>query len=806
MVEGSQKTARVNRIQTGIPVSHLRLVLLLLVAFRLATDQPAFGYPTDIAIGTTVVQNAVKRLGINLGTVNFYDSGQMMKNLLSRNPGFEGQIYSSIIRCASGTATVCRDENASSAWPTSFWNRSSFEVIWGAARGRTGMVASYSAAAGGRGGNFTFADAGTALAGGDYLIVRQSEPGGATAGWWPVTTGGATITGETVRLREGSSGQQAAQLTALADGQSASLSAYFDTTRGHSFVQLNGTFELAFQAWAFSRSPAMTNPSMQVTVDRLSNPPIHYLSKVVALTSSSRTGYTFTFTAAEKGQPIGPVKVSFSTLGRDSFLLDNVSLTQTDGDPANTTAFRDAVVSALQQLQPGVMRFWALQLGDTLDNLIADPFGRQRAGFSAWSTEQDDISYGLEEFLQLCQTVGAEPWFVVPSTFTTTDAAHLIEFLAGSSTSGYGAKRAARGQVNPWTQSFSKIHLEFGNEEWNGTFKGGSIEYAQPYGSRAQTIFAAMRADAAYLASAFDLVLGGQAVNPGLNQDIQNSCNNNDSFTVGPYMMSTITSFSTNEDLFGSTFAEAEALLQPGGDAEGVTGGFVYLDQQAILHSTHPVPLEVYEVNLSPTGGTITQAALSGYASSVGGGIAVADAMLQQMRQGILTQNLFALPDYQFGRPDGSLVDLWGSVIDMGVTNRKRPQFLAIALANQAIGSGGAMLQTVHSGADPTWNQAMVNTVRLNGAHDLQSFAFANGNTLSLIVFNLNRTSALPVTFSGANAPRGTVQIRQLTSANITDTNELSGANPIKVRSQTLHSPHAIALPPFSMTALFWSR
>ena len=62
--------------------------------------------------------------------------------------------------------------------------------------------------------------------------------------------------------------------------------------------------------------------------------------------------------------------------------------------------------------------------------------------------------------------------------------------------------------------------------------------------------------------------------------------------------------------------------------------------------------------------------------------------MLQQVRAGVITQNLFALQQYKFLRPDGKSVFLWGSVIDMGVTDRKRPQFLATQLANQALSFG----------------------------------------------------------------------------------------------------------------------
>ncbi len=60
---------------------------------------------TVIEITNQVIQPSVKRLGINLGSATSYDSGQIMKNLLFRNPGFEGEIYQSIIRCVSVTET-----------------------------------------------------------------------------------------------------------------------------------------------------------------------------------------------------------------------------------------------------------------------------------------------------------------------------------------------------------------------------------------------------------------------------------------------------------------------------------------------------------------------------------------------------------------------------------------------------------------------------------------------------------------------------------------------------------------------------
>jgi hypothetical protein len=774
----------------------IRFVILLGV-LALASPESQSELRTNIAIGANVLQKQVKPFGINLGSENFYDSGQMTKNLVFRNPGFEGEIYQSTVRCGSGTPTTCTDDDAFSAWPSGFWNGASVEFFYGSARGRLGTVASYIAADKRTGGKFIFSSAGLTPATGDYMILRKTIPGNATAGWTVNTSGTPTVCTNFSDLPPGTSGRQTVAVNAPAIGDAVTLAAYFDGSNDRSFVALNGNFQLSFKAKGTGGSNAVAVSLQRFSLNS------YYLNQTINLTHGWNT-YSLSFKASETAAARS-VGLKFTTVGQDSFLLDDVSLTQTDSDPSNPTAFRDPVVNTLRTLKPGVLRFWAGQLGDTLDNLIAGPYERQRSGYSAFYTSQDDISYGLPEFLQLCETVRAEPWVVVPSTFSAPEAAHLIEYLAGGSSTPYGSKRAAEGHPDPWSSSFAKIHLEFGNEAWNSTFKGGNIEYSAPYGQRARTIFGTMRGNSAYNASSFDLVLGGQASWPERNRDIQNNCNNNDSFTIAPYMMNTVNSFSTSEDLFGSTFAEPEALVSPTGMAEGVSGGMMLLNQQALRASSHPVPLSLYEVNVHTLSGG-TQDVLNSYASSLGAGLAVADSMLQQMRRGVLTQNLFALSQYQFLRPDKTKIFLWGAVVDMGVTDRRRPQFLALELANRAIGRNATMLQTLHSGADPTWNQPLVNTVKLTRAHYLQSFAFARGSQRSLVVFNLHRASSLPVSFSGMNAPTGAVRMQQLTSALPTDTNEDSVK--VNIASQTLAGfdpSDTLSLPPYSMTVLSWT-
>src|SRR5580704_16262990 len=101
---------------------------------------------TNIGIGPAVLQPSVNRLGINLNNRDYYDAGQISKNLVMRNPGFEGEIYQSTIRCASGTPNTCLDDDQWSAWPAGFWNGATFQFFYGAAQGQSGTIVGYTPA------------------------------------------------------------------------------------------------------------------------------------------------------------------------------------------------------------------------------------------------------------------------------------------------------------------------------------------------------------------------------------------------------------------------------------------------------------------------------------------------------------------------------------------------------------------------------------------------------------------------------------------------------------------------------------
>jgi hypothetical protein len=56
----------------------------------------------------TVIQSKTNRIGVNIGSINYYDSGQILKNLIgSINPGFEPVLSQQIwVLASAGTSTT----------------------------------------------------------------------------------------------------------------------------------------------------------------------------------------------------------------------------------------------------------------------------------------------------------------------------------------------------------------------------------------------------------------------------------------------------------------------------------------------------------------------------------------------------------------------------------------------------------------------------------------------------------------------------------------------------------------------------
>lgn len=770
----------------------LRRLAAATTAWLLTTSTPA---ATTITIDPAIATPAVKRFGMNLSFHTTYDSRLMMKELNFRNPGFEGLMYQSSIRAASGTATGFVDDSASTQWPNGFWNNASFECIWGAAKGRTGTIADFTRAPAGQttvGSTFVFGTSGTAVGAGDQFVLRKSENDNPTTGW-QTSANNTAISSEYTDLPADTPGRRALHVASTGASASFSLSSVFDNVivTGTSFIQLNGHFRIAFKAKSLAGPyPLAVSVRRGTTTLTTSTVPL----------ATNWTTHTVEFDATENGSARGPITLQFAFTGSFDVLLDDVTFGQTNGDPTNTSAYRDAVVNALRLYRPGVLRGWQECLGESLDNQLAPMLARRRAGYSYFATSQNAIQYGYHEFLELCELLGAEPWIVIPVIFTPQEMSNFMEYLGGAATTPYGSRRAARGHPAPWTDVFSKIHIEFGNEAWNGpTYLGGVMGFATSYGNRASEIFGVARSSPHYSSAKYEFVLGAHSVETARLLNIHNASANHDAVTVDGYFYTLVDNFANSEELFGPLFAQSEQFNR---------ASFMAANYQALQASTRRVPLSIYEGNINVTRGQIgtSQSALNALTPSLGAGLAVGNDMLMKLRYlQMRDQCLFSLGGYVFPIA-GNQSSIWGVTRDMGVTDRKRPTFLATQLANEAI--FGDLVQTAHTGDDPTWSQAPMNQVQgTYTAHHLHSYAFAaEDGRRSLVIFNVHRTDGLAVNIAGANVPRGAVTLRRLTSAAITDNNEDETNVAITTTSfGNFDTTQSITLPPFSMSVWLWN-
>lgn len=773
-------------LDAGLVVASL--ILMSAVASGPRTSSPvtagAGAGVTHLRVTNQVILPGVTRLGINLGEQTYYDSGQMVKNLLYRNPGFEGMAYRSILHCMSSGPSICTDTRSSFTWPAEFWDGASFEVLDGAAAGRKGSVKSSGPSGGGYG--LTLNGAGSAIGQGDWLAVSKEFPGDPTSGWWPNVQGGAKFDAERKDLSPETAGHQALRIEAASPGQSAELKSYFDSMEGFTFVRLRGRYRLSFRAKGLAGTR-----TLHAHVKRIVNGNADYLEQDFPLTPAW-ANYHAEFTANEAIGPTGPVEAGFTVEG-SSVLLDDVVLEQVDGDSTNLTAFRDEVLQTLRALQPGVLRLMSsnAQLGSTVDNLLAPPMGRQRPGYSVWQTTMEDIPVGIPEFLELCQEIGAEPWIVAPTAMSADEARHLAEYLSGSPATAGGTLRASSGRRDPWTRAFRTIHIELGNETWNGIFQGESMDDPAAYGRRADSIFKSFRAAAGADSSQFDLVVGSQAVNAWRSGEVLKAAPAANSLAIAPYLMHSVTHWANDDELYGPLLAQPEQMSRDG----------IVQETQAAANGRQ---LAVYEVNLHSTEGSAPQSALDRLTPSAAAGVAVTGHMLRMMRDhGVRDEMLFSLPQFRFKRSDGALVRLWGSVVEMGADGRSRPQLLAEIAANHAI--RGNLIKVEISGENPTHDQPEGNDgVRLNGVHELDAYGFQDGKVHGLIVLNygLHQSRKINIEAPGLNA-NSNAKLWHIVSPSPGANNE--DQVHVTVREERL-SNSDLELTPCSMVAITWTE
>jgi hypothetical protein len=806
---------------------------------------------------SSIVQARTNRIGINIGSVDYWDNGQILKNLIgSINPGFEPLINQQIwVLNAAGSTTTFTVPDTWDGVPPNYWAGGAFSVVstqsGGAELGCTGTIASNT------GPNYPVSGVtnwvapavtvsspcSAAFSVGDIVIMSKSTfptPESwwesSTGGFWGTVGGGGQLLSDTTDLCS-TCGTQSLNMNAAVSGSYAAASWYFDTSANvDMFVQMNGTYQIAFWAKAASGSPALN-----ISAQRSSTGGFNCGSYTPSLTSAWQQ-YTLTCTASESaGTTPGTAVVSFRTTG-GSVYLDNVSFAKTSSAINNPTILRDEVVQTLQKFYgpsvngtPGMFRYWLSQNAETLANWTEPDSAYAPTspgpGYFEGPNGAGTVRLSLEDYLVLCQFLNAQPYLEVPVTFSTADAANLIEFLASPSGTTYGARRAALGQTAPWTSVFSTIHLSFCNECWNGSsFVGQSLpyrsgtpnapntnnpEYYYDYSMRAKPIFAAMRADSYYTPSSFDLVMNSQtAVNYTMDAAIQRA--QPDSIEIEGYSYSNVNSYSPDSALWGPAMVEPyERVANPNDATNYYNSVHDYQSQSTCGASgTSPCNVNIYEWGQNTLSGSIDQTLMDYINAGAGEGVAMAlQPLLNLQYYGITNQSQFALTGYQNGAVNGLTAKLWGDVIDMGgATNNVRPAFLAMSLVNQSI--IGPMYSCPITG-NATYNFAGSSSngsptmPALNNVPYLYAFCFENGAQRSVVLINTDLSNSHTVSFAGTNLPSGSVTEReyapsQLDNLNEAPTGAATNMTPATVALYTssLSSPSSLSLPPYSVIAL----
>lgn len=773
------------------------VALLCLNAFQVGS---ATATPTVVHISDDTILTGVVPFGLNLTAPEPYGANQILNNIIL-NPGFEDGVYGMVFHSDEG-ATGRRVPQAfwDPAWnndehgvgqPTGFWDGAEYEIVYGPAKGRHGKIERFAIE---NGKSVFYLDSdGAAPEKWDVLFVRRDSPGVNSAD--PTTT------------RPGSPGKQSLRLRYPGDWKPAfahyadSVWRDSDPSAGKLFL-VRGDWRLEF--WAKSKEPGE-----QLLALFKREGEAEFLNKTFDLTPDWKK-YDAAFTVPPTADTLNP----YAADAHHPILMFAFYLPQPGGEvwvddlalyhPAhNPTAFTDALVDRLEEFKPGVLRFWAEQFGDTLDNQLAEPFARRPHGYKPHSRQAWMYTYSLPEFLDLCRHIGAEPWYVIPPTFSPGDLANLIAYLAAPpGRHPYADIRGKLGQPAPWTSVFNRIHLEYGNEMWGAAsggdpFMGASALGGDRFAEIANNRLAIMRAAQYFDPGKFNLIVGGQTFAPATQKAIANHCQASDCIAFGPYF-GLLDTYDTPDDLYGPLFATPFFQLAAGPMRQNAD----------ILNSnSRKTAMAIYEINFHTTNGHAPQDVRNSFVAGAAGAIALPLAMLVYQRDlGITRQCAFTAAQYSFHAANGQNVRLWGLLRDLEATSRKRPTWLGLELVNGVV--HGDAIKTYHEGDSPSWRQKCVNGIEQEAQVGcIQSFVFRDGPSVSVVLFNLSLADSHEILLAPSGRPAKTATHKWIAPGRLDQTNEdQENVRIEQAQLENFAANYPLTLPPHSIHVLTWQQ
>ena len=769
-----------------------------------------------------LVNSSPMRIGVNVSTSNYYDGGQLFKNLLfTTNPGFEGYIQQEIIGCASGTSTSCVNYYPYDQAPNNYWAGATAYFCCSASSGNSNLgltrtITSSTTANGTVGPTYTFSSAlAQPLTIDDYFsaVLQVNSTGTTMPGW--VLSGAAT--GETTNVPPGSAGAQALSLPA-----GACATGYADTTGSHDFIilQTGQTFGFSLKSIAVSGQPVI-----MVSIKRQGGLGGGVSPSSGTMTPGSSWGtQSLSFNGAEaQGAVYGDLQVQICNSGTGTAYVDDADLERTSNlNASNTSMYRDEVVASLNAINPGSLRLWDYQLGETLADWTNPLFGRHfqsslegqsyitpTSGRNAGATAQ-----GLADFLGLCELTGAKPWITIPLAWPATDYSNLIDYLAGGSGTTYGAKRIANGHALPYTTTLGNVYIEFGNEPWNSAFAGinmPNFSYSSTsngmlsYGHWSNTAMSAMKSNANFSA-AIKLIVNMQAASTyEFTTHVLPNNTRLDAVSVAPYIG---TGQLNNAGTLPAEWNPDTAFTW--GDSNDTTGntgnGWTY----AYVHAG-ATPVYVYEDNENQVNGSAPSSVIQNHNSSFMTGTVVAQQMLEHLK--ILgpnaPQNMWSLTQDQFNNASSVEIPLYGIMKEAGGEFAGTGSFIQRPLALAAQIANDSMIGPEYSAT--ITNADTYSTGASNGINPESNvpyefvYCFKNNSNRSCVLVNTDPLNTHTFTLTGTNVPT-TVTTRTLSmSGGNIDTCNNESASPcvsIVTRTGVAVANGAIAVAPGTIEAI----
>jgi hypothetical protein len=830
----------------------------LLVAILVLYCSAAVGraQSTTVTISNTVETPGIDRPGINLGGIGGYGSQQLLKSLNYVNGGyFPGTYAATTYACNGGTTTTWYNSIASAGYPANFWAGATFVAI-NAATGTSygsGTVTASTSNTGSAGITFSLSPAISSPCNpsqNDVLMVRLTELNTLISPYQLLNNhicAGATW--DTTDTSPSSTNT----LQSLEMPSGCVLTFYLDATLGNrtntnsalasqqvNFINLNGSYNATFKAKC-----ASAGCSINFNFGRLGgttfvgsttvNPPYS------ATPGAGWTTYNYPFTASETGSQDQSLGYAFSCTG--TCLLQDADVIEGSTLAGNNTVFRDAVVSELQKLHPGSIRYMdASQWCSDVADEIATTGNRRWCGSSDYGPGVGQ-PLGYNDVLALANFIGSDVLISVGALNQPPDWAELINWLSSS------------GWISTYASSGHTIYLEDGNEAWNPgasatLYFGNGTSYGYTLGLN----MAAARAAAGYNPSVIKLVGDSwTAGEQGYGQfgwihnvlTVAQATPNGlpDFVDDAPYTLNYLGYFETSGNNVASTGAPFLDEWAEDTNIDSVTSPPLYTQSMYLNHQyakqNFGVNTLVYEVNQSTLSGVAaTQLQLDQIGASVGNALSIAQHVLLMQRDSGVTGpiHVFTLAEPYTGYTcngsgcvGGVVMPLWGTNLFMatgpeqavGTANADRPLAIALEIINNAIGSNNDLMSIKQTGT-PTFNypggqvQSGSNSISPNSAVPyVNCFSYSNGAAAwTTICFNNNLTTAESVTLAGAGAPTGLVSETVFPGPSnlITDHNENtylgvgSVAPAVTTPSATSTSGTSYSIPPASMMVLAYTN